>query len=122
MPSAFFRLLAVVLLALAVPVQAMAAVSAGQCMAAGQHQDIAHEHHAHDGADSQDQSSHSHAEESGTQQSHCGPCAACCASASIAGPAAGLILSSYSNTKYVFSQLPPPGVQPDSVDRPPLAL
>lgn len=119
MPKAFFRLLAVLLLALAIPVQGLAAVTAGQCMAFGHH----------DGADGDDHASHSHSDEGGAKQSddgakqsHCGPCAACCASASIAGPVGVSIPSSPSDTKYVFSQLPPPGVQPDGLERPPLAL
>jgi hypothetical protein len=92
-------------------------------MAFGHHQDAAgHDHHAHDGADGHDQGSHSHADESATPQTHCGPCVACCASASIAGPVGISILPSPSDTKYVFSQLPPLGVQPDGFDRPPLAL
>ena len=126
-----FRLLAVALLALTLPVQGMAAVTAAQCMAVGHHQDGGspdHDHAEH-GADDQDPASHSHpgdssaqaGDESGTN-SHCGPCTACCASASIAGPARLSILSSPSTAKYVFSQQPPPGVQLAGVDRPPLAL
>jgi hypothetical protein len=53
---------------------------------------------------------------------HCSPCTACCASASITGPAGVSILSDPSNATYVFSQFPPIGVQPDGLDRPPLAL
>jgi hypothetical protein len=122
MPRAFFRFLAVVVLAFAIPVQGMAAVTAGQCMAVGHHEDAAgHENHAHDGAVGHDQDSHSHADESGTQ-AHCDPCAACCASASIAGRVCISILPSPSDTTYVFSQFSPLGVQPDGFDRPPLAL
>jgi hypothetical protein len=123
MPKALFRIVAVVVLALTIPVQGVAAVAAGQCMAFGHHGDAAaqqdHEHaqdHSHDdlgAATSADQ---------GSEDSRCGPCAACCASASIACPAGISILSSPSNVKYFFSQLPPPGVQPDGLDRPPLVL
>ncbi len=130
------RLLTIVV-ALAVPLQGLAAVVAGQCMAFGHHS-TGDESHSH-GQGSQDgqvepghdHAAHSHADETGsTAQSdesdgnaaHCGPCTACCASASITGPAGVSILSSPSNTTYVFSQFPPIGVQPDGLDRPPLAL
>jgi hypothetical protein len=129
MPKGFFRLLAVLLLALTIPVQGMAAVTAAQCMAAGHHQDGSGQNsHAHDhaAADGHDQHSHSDSgnakQGDGGKQSPCGPCAACCASASIAGPAPLSMLSSPSKVAYVFSQLPPPGIQPDGLDRPPLAL
>ena len=111
--------LLVLAIALVVPLQGMAAVMVGQCMGFGHH----------DGADGHDHATHSHSEESGSKQSddgtengHCGPCAACCASATMAGPAALSILSMASHAPYVFSQFPPIGVQPDGLDRPPLAL
>jgi hypothetical protein len=122
-------------IALAVPIQGMAAVTAGQCMALGHHQGAgAHdsESRAQDGHDGHDHAAHSHShseagskadgDESGANGAHCGPCTACCASASIAGPAALSIVSSPSNAPYVFLQFPPLGVQPDGLDRPPLAL
>jgi hypothetical protein len=131
MPRAIFRFLAILLLALAIPAQGMASVVAGQCMAFGHHQDGAvPQSHAHgpQDADGDEHAAHSHDDAASTQgdesssNSHCGPCTACCASASIAGPVGHPILSSPSNTKYVFFQSLPPGVQPDGLDRPPLAL
>jgi hypothetical protein len=119
-----------VLLAFAIPLQGMAAVTAGQCMAFGHHQDGAgHESHGHaqDDADGHDHAAHSHGS-GGAQQGdddgtkHCGPCTACCASASIAGSTGLTLPFSPSHPKYVFSQLPPLGIQPDGLDRPPLAL
>jgi hypothetical protein len=100
-------------------------------MAVGHHQDgSSHDDHVHDktAAHGHDQPSHSHSDAGDAKQgddgkqSHCGPCTACCASASIAGPVGHSILPSPSNTKYVFFQSLPPGVQPDGLDRPPLAL
>jgi hypothetical protein len=122
-----FRIIAVVLLALSVPVQGMAAVTAGQCMAFGHHQDGAGQEdgHAGNGTEKHDHAAHSHSDDGAKQDgdtSHCGPCTACCASASIAGPAGLAIPASASNAPYVFSQSPPLGVQPDGVYRPPLAL
>jgi hypothetical protein len=129
MPRVFFRLLAALLLALTIPLQGMAAAMAGQCMAAGHHQGGSGQgDHKHEpaGADGHDQHSHSDAGDAeqgdDAKQSHCGPCTACCASASIAGPAGLSILTLPSKVAYVSLQLPPPGVQPDGFDRPPLAL
>ena len=130
MPSAFVRILVAALLAFAIPLQGMAAVTAGQCMAFGHHQDSAgHDAHDHgdDAAEGHGHAAHSH-DESGAQNdeggknSHCGPCTACCASASIAGPVALSLPALPSYAQYVYSQFPPLGVQPDSLYRPPLAL
>ena len=120
------RLLAV-MVALVVPLQGMATVAAGQCMALGHHQDAGDDGHAHDDGDGHDHDAHSHAdggkysEESGTG-AQCGPCAACCASASIAPPALVSIASGPTTTQYALSQFPPFGVEPDGVYRPPLPL
>ena len=139
MPRTFLRLIAVALLALAVPLQGMAAVIAAECMAFGHHQNAAGEdaaavhyadEHAHDGAGGHDHATHSHADTGkskpageGGKKSHCGPCTACCASASIAGPVGGLVLlAAASEAVYAFSQVPPPAFEPDGLDRPPLAL
>jgi hypothetical protein len=131
MPAVLFRILVVALLALAVPLQGVASVVAGQCMMFGHHQDGAAQethHHAGDGADGHDHAAHSHddgaakAQDGSAKNAHCGPCSACCASASIAGPVGLPVLSSSSTTKYVFSQLPSRGVPPHGLDRPPLAL
>lgn len=103
-----------ILLALAVPLQGFASVAAGQCMAFGHHHQDAgsqdHEHHAHDDGTDEGKSP------------HCGPCTACCASASIAGAAPLSLLPSASHLKYAFLPLAPPGVEPQRFDRPPLAL
>jgi hypothetical protein len=114
MPKAFLRILAVALLAFAVPLQGMASVTAGQCMAFNHHGDAGDQdgHHAHDEAQ----------DAQAATQLHCGPCAACCASASIAAPVALLIPASPSEAKYFFSQFPPLAVEPHGLYRPPLSL
>jgi hypothetical protein len=133
MPSALFRLLAVLFLVITIPVQGLAAVTAGQCMALGHHDDRGGQEnhaHAHDGVDDHDhdQAGDSHSGDTavngdeGGKASHCGPCAACCASATIAGSARLSILSAPYAVEYLFSQFPPLGVQPAGLDRPPLAL
>jgi hypothetical protein len=119
------RLLLVFLVALAIPAQGALAVAAGQCMAL-EHHDAADGGHGHA---SHSMDPHSHSGGSGTGHggddggnAHCGPCTACCASASIAGPDALAVSSTASHAPYVFWQLPPIGVAPGGVDRPPLAL
>ena len=126
------RILAIVLLAVALPLQGLAGVVSAQCMVLGHHADAGLAGHTHvDGSEagSHDHAGHSHGEEDaaeqssdGTKPSHCGPCTACCASASIASAAALVISPSLSPTLYVFLQLAPPAVEPDGVDRPPLSL
>ena len=121
MSRTVFRALALALMLL-LPLQGMASVVAGQCMMFGHHQDAQAQdhHHAHDAAQAHDHDSHKHS--SGEKKSsHCGPCTACCASASIAGPNWPLILPSSSNTQYFFAQFPPLGIQPQELFRPPLA-
>ena len=61
MPKSFFRLLAVLLLALTIPVQGMAAVTGAQCMALAHHEDGAGQEnhaHVHDDADAHESASH----------------------------------------------------------------
>jgi ABC-type Zn2+ transport system substrate-binding protein/surface adhesin len=122
MPAVLFRILAVTLLSLTIPLQGMASVVAGHCMAFEHHDDAAsHDHeHANGDGDGHEHAADAHSDDG--KSSHCGPCTACCASASIAGPAGLSIQPSPSSTKYHFSQLPPPGAEPHRFDRPPLAL
>lgn len=130
MPRSLPRFLAVALLALTIAVQGAAAVAAGQCMTLGHHEDMSsgHVHDGDDGHDGHAHAAHSHGDEAAAQQdqdgkkAHCGPCTACCASASIAGTASLPILSAASSAEYAFSQSPPPSVQLDGLDRPPLSL
>jgi hypothetical protein len=120
------RLLALAI-ALALPIQGVAAITAGLCMAFGEHHGavsghdaVDHSTHSHTHGDEAD--SQPHGDEDSGNGSHCGPCTACCASASIAGPAGISIASSASTAPYAFAQFPPLGVQPNGLFRPPLAL
>lgn len=123
MLRAFFRLLAVSILAISVPVQGAAAVAAGVCMTFGHHDDeAAHDMHAHDrdGA-----SGYEHAANGGNEGNatpHCPPCVSCCAAAAITSYPP-LALPERPAVQAV-SPLPPlfSGVTPENLDRPPLAL
>ena len=121
------------LIALIVPVQGMAVVVATLCTALGHHQEAVDHVAAGDSQETQvdhDHSAHSHhdgagdtsPEGAGTNGSHCGPCTACCASASISGPVRLSIPAGVSAAPYVFFQSPPFSVQLDGLDRPPTAL
>ena len=123
MPVKLIRFL-VFAIAVLLPLQGVAAVMSAQCMAFGHHQQDAggHDSHSHDETNGHDSHGHaSHGDESGNS-AHCGPCTACCASTSIAGPAPFAIAPSRSDVAYVFTQSPPPSVQLDGLDRPPLSL
>ncbi len=115
------RLLFIAVVALVVPLQGMAAVAVGQCMALGHHQGaVGQDDHHHDAGDlGHDHGSQAHDDEG---DAHCGPCTACCASATIAAANDHLGPTSPSIAPYVFWQFPPFGDQPDALDRPPLAL
>ena len=121
-PNVYLKLLRLlaVSLALIVPVQAAAALTAGICMSMGHaHDDGGHSTHSH--ADGDEESPVAHSTDAG-EDAHCGPCVGCCASASIAGAPAFAIGAAPWHPAYVFFPYPPLGVQPDGLDRPPLAL
>jgi hypothetical protein len=123
MPKNLVRLLAFALIALAVPVQGMAALAGGQCMALGHHDDTAPQgdHHHAESADESHHHDVAH-DDGGDKDSHCGPCVSCCASASMACPAPLSLASPDRAAEHPFSQAPPPGAEPGTLDRPPLAL
>lgn len=126
MPLKLVRLIAV-LVALVVPLQGMAALAASQCMALGHHDAAAmgqgvqdsHADHGHEGA------AHEHDQESQPGDSsspHCGPCTACCASATMSGPAPLAIVPEVFGAPYLFAAQHFVRLAPDELDRPPLSL
>jgi hypothetical protein len=121
------RLLVALVLALAIPLQGAASVTAGICMAIGHHDAGAPASHDHGGdATSHDHKGdadhHSAPDDDGSDAAHCAPCVACCAAASIA-PAAQVFLLEDSPAAAVAA-LPylHPGFLPEELDRPPLPL
>ena len=116
------RLLFAALLALLIPIQGVGAITTGVCMSLEHHHGApgdAHDSHDHEG---HDHASHSGGDAVGDSGSHCGPCTACCASATIAGAVTLSLACPASHAPYAFSQSLPPSVQLDGLDRPPLAL
>lgn len=106
-----FRLLACLLLALAVPVQGVAAVAAGVCMAFGEHEHGEHHHDEHAAADEQ------HA-----AGGHCAPCVSCCAAAAISPTLKVTLPESVPADAIAVPRYWIAGAPPDELDRPPLSL
>src|SRR5262245_35917444 len=113
------RFILALLLALSIPVQSIAAVTAGICMATSHHDTGSdHDaHHAHDGAPhSHDRAADSH----GSKGAHCPPCVACCAAASISGAVQVFVPDPAVMDALVEQWRSPPGYLPDGLYRPPL--
>ena len=117
MPLSFIRLLIAFVLALAIPLQGAASVTAGVCMAVGHHDAGTPASHDH-GHDSDQSIPHDEDRDS----ARCAPCVACCAAASIA-PAAQVFVPE-SSPAAAIAALPYLyfGFLPEKLDRPPLAL
>ena len=114
MPSRLARILIALALALIVPIQGAAAATADLCMALGHHEAYAADHganHAHD-SDSDDHAG----------SAHCPPCVACCAAAAISSLALIFVPEAPTVSAIAASEPLFPGIQPDKLDRPPLAL
>jgi hypothetical protein len=113
MPANTCRFVAALLIALALPIQGMAAVSAGVCMGAGGH-DVGHGHeataHEHDAADGEQSSA-----------AHCPPCVSCCAAVFIAPSLQIAFSEAVSVAAIAAPQHWIAGVPPDNPDRPPLS-
>lgn len=127
MPKKLLRLLLVLAIALAVPIQGVAAVAAGLCMELGHHQDgqaSAHDHsavQAHDVHKSPSADSKPAGDKS-ADGSHCPPCVSCCAAAVIAPAAHISIPDSFPAAAITATQYSIAGVLPEKLDRPPLSL
>ena len=119
----FSRLIVALVLALTIPLQGLAAVTAGVCMSLGHHDGGAPAQHDHAAGHGHDADHSMPEQDSGGHDSvHCAPCVACCAAASIApaaqvfvpedSPAAAVAAVPYLHT----------GFLPEKLDRPPLVL
>ncbi len=123
------RLLIAFALALTIPLQGLAAVTAGLCMGMGHHQaDMsapAHEAPAHDHGADDSHADHSHDQQedsSSDDGAHCAPCVACCAAAHLA-PADRVDLLELSPAAAIAVLRPgSAGFLPEQLDRPPLVL
>jgi hypothetical protein len=119
------RLLISLVLALTIPVQAIAGVAAGMCTvlghddhgaAAPHHHTVANDHDGaghHDGDDASDKTA---------GNAHCPPCAACCATTAIPSSALSLLAHRPAASEIAVRLPSFSGIQPDRLERPPLAL
>lgn len=114
------RLLLLLVLAFTIPVQGLAAATAGLCMSLGHHGWATAAPHDH-GTDHESGVAESHADQS-AEGAHCAPCVACCGAASIA-PATAVFIPDR-RPAIAIAGAPPAfaGVLPHQLDRPPLAL
>ena len=112
------RVFLVALIALAVPLQGALAVGTEQCLALEHHDGAGHEH----SQAGHDHESSSHDHDGPTSHSHCGPCVACCASASIASVPALPMVAPSPLAIDVSPNFPLIGDLPGGLFRPPLAL
>lgn len=115
------RFLLMLMIAFAVPVQGMAAVSSGICMAFGHH-DAPGQLADHDHAPAVVAEADSDGGDTHSGGAHCGPCVACCGASSIASSAPLVVPVVPGLAVQPHHAEGVAGVLPDSLDRPPLAL
>ena len=119
MPPKLIRLLVAFALALSVPLQGLAAATAELCMALGDHGGGTAASHAHDGDAADHQHDHHAGADDAAGKPHCPPC---CAAAAIS-PSSQVFLPEAPAASPIG--VAPPSysaIQPDKLDRPPLAL
>jgi hypothetical protein len=118
MPVGVLRLVITGLLALVIPIQGIAAVTARLCATLGHHETstpAVHDHadgHAHD----------AEAPAPAAAGAHCPPCVACCAAAAISASARIFIPDPPAAAVTSAAPLSFSGIQPDGLDRPPRLL
>lgn len=110
---------------IAMPVQGLAAISAGMCMALGHHETLAAamtgSHAAPEGHAAASDPVHEGAD-NGADFAHCEPCVACCAAATI--PVVGSVFhpNTISGDRVAFVAFATPDFLPELLDRPPLTF
>jgi len=129
MPPKLSRILIALALALVVPIQGAAAATAGLCMALGHHDagvashDHAMGHGAHHVRGDHSDADHGHEISDDTpSNAHCPPCVACCAAAAISSFPRILVPELPTASVIAAPELSYSGIQPERLDRPPLAL
>lgn len=114
MPKRTIRLLIALIVAIVVPLQGLAAAKGDLCMGVGPH-------HSHDAGAGENHQQDGH-DDDGQGSAHCPPCVACCAAAAASASSAVLTADDGADRSIASSPLPISGIQPDTLDRPPLAL
>src|SRR5215467_2196712 len=119
MPVKAIRSIVVLLLALAVPLQGVAVVTAGLCMAMGHH-DSGHgldnmPGHGGDGHD-EDAAGHSKHSDADHSKPHCAPCVACCAATAIPSRASLFVPDRPAASLIAAASASFTGISPDHLD------
>src|SRR5262245_164374 len=114
MRGKFFRLLVVVAISVAAPIQGVLAATAGLC--AMQSHDAGHDHTGDGGGDSpaHDEGRPSH------HHGHCAPCVACCAAVAITSLVRPFFQPVPASAPEMLAMPAPASVLPHALDRPPL--
>jgi len=115
MRGKFLRLVVLVVIGLAAPIQGVIAATAGFC--AMQSHDAGHDHKGHGG----DAGSPSHDDGQSPQHAPCAPCVACCAAVAIASSVRPVFQSVPASAPEFLVMPAPTGIQPDALERPPLS-
>jgi hypothetical protein len=120
------RSLALLLIAL-IPLQGMAASVSGICMAFGHHETAGTAASGHPGGHAHDSSveEHHHEHDAGavvSDEAHCPPCVACGAATAISPSSPVFVAEFVASPAIAPLAYPFSGVQPEALDRPPLAL
>jgi hypothetical protein len=125
------RWFTVLILALAVPLQGLAAVTGGLCMAMGHHGQTAGHSHGIEHVQTENSGDvqglhHTHSSTGHTDHSsgkaYCAPCVACCAATAIAPSALLFVPDELPASAPAAASASFTGVSPHQLDRPPLAL
>jgi hypothetical protein len=103
MRGKFLRLLVVVAISLAVPIQGVLGATASLCM-----------------TQSHDAGSHHHDNGQSHHHGHCAPCVACCTGVAIASSVRPVFQPLPASAPDILAMPAPAGIQPDALDRPPL--
>jgi|SRR6185369_2373813 hypothetical protein len=115
MRGKLLRLLVLIAIGIAAPIQGVVAATAGFC--AMQSHDAGHDHHADGGAGAVlPVPGESHAQ----HHKHCAPCVACCTAIAIAPTIRPEFQSAPAPAPEIMVMPAPAGIQPEALDRPPL--
>jgi hypothetical protein len=115
MRGKFLRLLILLAVGIAAPIQGVVAATAGLC--AMQSHDAGHDHEGDGGS----AGSPVHDEGKSNHHGHCAPCVACCAAVAIASTLRPVFRPVPASAPEILAMPAPAGVQPDALERPPLA-
>jgi hypothetical protein len=114
MRGKLLRLLVLIAIGIAAPIQGVIAATAGFC--AMQSHDAGHDHDGDGGG----AGAPAHDGDGSHHRGHCAPCVACCAAAAIGSSARPVFQPVPASAPEILAMPAPTGIQPEALDRPPL--